>query len=118
MLGVFGLVKVDDENDYRMADAEDPTAYDATKFPDDQVAKNFFEAILKKYQWFALLLAKRPVEKTDSWRAISYGHYEAIDVSNSVSRQICYRDKQCHVMMHLFFFVSTKVVISLILRSL
>ncbi|KAG8528960.1 uncharacterized protein KY384_006649 [Bacidia gigantensis] len=81
--GVLGLVKVDETTDYRM---KDPTNYSGPKNNDqayaqwitDTLPKAFFEAVVKKYQWLALLLARNPKDKVANWGAVSMGHFEPI----------------------------------------
>ena len=81
--GVLGLIKVDDARDYRM---KDPTNYSGPRNDDqayakwitDTLPKAFFEAVVKRYQWLALLLARNPKDKVTHWGAVSMGHFEPI----------------------------------------
>ena len=82
MIGVLGLIKSDAEHDYEMIDTGKYDKYGGDRdiaFVKEEVAKNFFEALIRKYQWMILLLAKKPVEPIASWRAISLGHFEVIN---------------------------------------
>ncbi|KAL6713989.1 hypothetical protein ACLMJK_008483 [Lecanora helva] len=90
MTGVLGLVKVDDQHDYSLDTsydywygvntAVDPNDWTLNKqWLVDGLPKAFFEAIVKRYQWLALLFAKKSVDKVDHWGAIAMGHYEIIN---------------------------------------
>lgn len=84
MTGVLGLVKIDQSQDYSIQDREwggymGPRSADTIDWLQFALPKMFFEALVKRYQWLVLMLAKRSVDNIDHWGAISMGHFETIN---------------------------------------
>ena len=93
MTGVLGLVKTATGNDFEMKTSndyfngvtwsDDPNVEEDwsrnAKWLTDELPKAFFEALIKRYQWLMLLLAKKPTDKVAHWGAVSMGHYETIN---------------------------------------